>query len=127
MTDPVKGKISSGFGTRVHPVTRVVSFHNGVDIAVSEGTPVLAPEVGTIIATWTHSKGGNSLAMITENETRYGFAHLKNFQVQRGDKVQEGEQIATSGNTGASTGAHLHFTVKKNDKWENPQHYFSFL
>lgn len=126
MRAPVKGRVTSGFGSRVHPITGKRSFHNGVDIAVPIGTPVLAPENGRICEVWDHPKGGKCIAMKTTMGTRYGFAHLSQQSRKVGDLVFEGDTIALSGNTGASTGAHVHFTVKKGELWMDPARYFHF-
>lgn len=126
MRAPVTGRVTSGFGKRVHPITKKESFHNGVDIAVPVGTEVVAPENGKIVEVWDHAKGGFCIAMRTTMGTRYGFAHLSKRIRKVGDIVFEGEVIALSGNTGASTGPHVHFTVKKNEQWVDPDKYFVF-
>jgi len=126
MRAPVKGRITSGFGDRIHPITKKKSFHNGIDIAVPVGTPVLAPENGRITEVWDHLKGGVCLAMVSSSGTRYGFAHLSRRLRKINERVIEGEEIALSGTTGASTGPHLHFTVKKGGQWQDPDKYFIF-
>jgi len=126
LINPLTGRISSKFGTRIHPVSGVKSFHNGVDISVAIGTKVAAPDDGIISEYWDHKTGGKSLAMISGNGFRYGFAHLSRRLVTKGTKVKAGQIIAESGNTGLGTGAHLHFTVKINNEWVDPLKYFSF-
>jgi murein DD-endopeptidase MepM/ murein hydrolase activator NlpD len=116
---PVRGKITSNFGYRVHPITKENLFHNGIDISCHLSTPVLAPDDGIIIEQWEHPTGGISLAMVKGN-VRFGFAHLSGYSCNLGDRVKKGEVIAYSGNTGRSTGPHLHFTMKINDEWVNP-------
>jgi len=123
---PVSGRITSHFGKRRHPVTGIYSFHNGVDIACRQGTPIVAPDYGTITEVWDHALGGKCLAMVSLKDIRYGFAHLSERSVQKGQSVVEGQQIALSGNTGRSTGPHLHFTVRIKGIWENPLKYFSY-
>lgn len=124
--DPIIGKITSPFGKRKHPVTGIVSFHNGVDIACPAGTAIVAPAHGTIHRLWTDPRGGMCLSMLTPEGVRYGFAHLENRLVKAGQEVREGDVIALSGNTGHSTGPHLHFTVKVNGVWQDPVKYFDF-
>lgn len=124
--NPVIGKISSPFGKRKHPVTGVMSFHKGVDIACPAGTAVVAPADGKIHKLWTHPRGGMCLSMVTPDGIRYGFAHLENRLVKEGQDVKEGDVIALSGNTGHSTGPHLHFTVQVEGKWRDPLEYFDF-
>lgn len=119
-TAPCTGRISSKFGNRIHPITRIKTFHNGIDIAVPSGTPVIAPADGKITESWNHDRGGICLAMVTADGVRFGFAHLSKRLVVVGTKVKAGEVIALSGNTGASTGPHLHFTIKINGSWVDP-------
>ncbi|PKN85401.1 MAG: hypothetical protein CVU46_11150 [Chloroflexi bacterium HGW-Chloroflexi-8] len=128
MVTPVKGRVSSKFGYRIHPITKEKkSFHNGVDISAPEGTPIVAPVAGKITEFWTHDRGGHCLALTSaDGLLRFGFAHLSKRFVSRGAVVKQGELIANVGNTGVSTGAHLHFTMKKNGSWIDPQLHFSF-
>ncbi|MCK9452869.1 MAG: M23 family metallopeptidase [Bacteroidales bacterium] len=126
MITPLKGRISSKFGQRKHPITGVVSFHNGLDIAASIGTPVVAPSDAIVQRVWNHPKGGKSLSIITPAGLRFGFAHLSKRLVKEGDKVSAGQAIALVGTTGASTGPHLHFTVSKQGQFIDPLKYFTF-
>ena len=118
---PVAGcvRVTSPFGPRVHPVTGAQSHHSGVDIACPEGTPVTAPASGVVLATWIDERFGGGLSLTIECGTmRYGFAHLSQVLVARGQQVGRGELIARSGGTpgtreaGRSTGPHLHLTVR---------------
>ena len=127
MIPPIKGKVTSKFGYRVHPVTKIKgSFHNGVDIAAPVGTIVVAPEDGRITEVWDNATGGKCIAMCSMDGKRYGFAHLNRQIAKLNQFVVAGEVIAESGNTGASTGPHVHFTVKINGSWVNPENYFKF-
>lgn len=123
---PVKGRISSKFGDRVHPVTKRKSFHNGVDIAAPHGTDIVAPANAKVINIWNHPTGGLSLAIATVDNVRFGFAHLSSTICKVGDVVKMGQVIAKVGNSGLSTGAHLHFTMKINDIFVDPQKYINF-
>lgn len=124
---PMNGRITSRFGPRNHPITgKIGSFHNGIDIAAPIGTDIVAPDYGRISEVWTHEKGGKCMAMIGRTGIRFGFAHLDQQLKKVGDIVNMGDVIAKCGNTGASTGAHLHFTVKQNGNWVNPETYFKF-
>lgn len=105
------GKITSRFGNRKHPITGVISFHNGIDIAAPTGTPILAPFNGKVINTYTHSTGGLSMIIETDDGYLKGYAHLKNYAVYKNDRVKRGQKIGEVGSTGAVTGPHLHFTV----------------
>lgn len=126
MRTPLKGRITSRYGSRVHPISGKRVFHNGVDISASVGSGIVAPENGKITEVWDHERGGVCLAMVSTMGTRYGFAHLSKRLRKIGDLVFEGEVIAESGNSGASTGPHLHFTVKKGAHWMDPERYFHF-
>lgn len=124
--NPVIGKVSSRFGQRKHPVSKIESFHNGVDIGCPAGTNIIAPADGKILRVWTHPKGGLSLSMMTLDGIRYGFAHLHSVKVKRVQLVKEGEVIALTGNSGITTGPHLHFTVQKNGVFTDPLLDFDF-
>lgn len=112
MKFPVQGKISSPFGDRIHPITKVKSFHNGIDIACKEDTKVICPADGVVIGRYSNEKGGNQLIIQHTNGYITGYAHLNSISVKFNQSVKQGQIIALTGNTGASTGAHLHFTLK---------------
>lgn len=124
--NPLNGKITSRFGKRKHPVTGMYSFHNGIDIACKIGTRIVAPDNGVISEIWDHVLGGKCIAMVSSKGTRFGFAHLSERTVVKGQTVVEGQEIARSGNTGRTTGPHLHFTVKINGNWTNPTNIFNY-
>lgn len=119
----VRGRLSSNFGYRTHPISGRRIFHNGIDIAAATGTAVYAYADGKV----THVAQDNTLGkFITIDhggglQTRY--LHLSAFRVNVGDKVTAGERIGSVGNTGYSTGSHLHFEVIKNGTFVNPLNY----
>jgi murein DD-endopeptidase MepM/ murein hydrolase activator NlpD len=118
---PVSGaRLSSGFGSRFHPIDRKVKFHAGLDLAVPLNTPVKAAADGVIeFAGWNGGYG--NLVIIRHpdgRETRYG--HLNKIMVSEGEKVSAGQQFAISGSTGKSTGPHLHFEMRENGEVVNP-------
>ena len=120
---PTNGWISSNFGYRVSPFTGRREFHKGLDIATREGTPIIAPADGTVTYSGKKWLIGN---MITIDHgygviTRYG--HLNTLLKNKGEKVKRGEVIAKVGNTGRSTGPHLHYEVRLNGVPVNPIHY----
>jgi murein DD-endopeptidase MepM/ murein hydrolase activator NlpD len=117
---PVKGKISSGYGMRLHPVTRKRSFHNGIDIKAKRGTGVLAPMDGTVIAAGRAGLLGRLVKIQTKNGMIMYFAHLTRYKCRRGQRVKKGQLIGTVGSSGRATGPHLHFSVKQNSKYLNP-------
>lgn len=116
----VEGRITSGFGMRVHPVTGMKgSFHNGVDVAAPIGTEVCAPCDGVVREVYRHPTGGLTLIVgDDEREVRFGFCHLSKVFWAVGTKFYRGGLIALTGNTGRTTGAHCHFTVKAGGRWE---------
>lgn len=118
-------KVSSGFGTRNNPFTKQSQFHNGIDIPAPSKTPVYAPIDGEVTLNSYHVAGGNQI-VIQNGDIRFGFAHL--FEKPKfaiGDKIKKGQQIGLIGNTGTSTGSHLHFTMKINDVFIDPRKAFS--
>ncbi len=120
---PVRGKISSGFGSRADPFTGVRRFHNGLDIVNSPGTPIMAAMVGTVEDVgFNNNYGYYVILRHTGYQTLYG--HLSRFVVHRGQKVQQGEKIGELGTTGYSTGPHLHFSIFRNGEAVDP---LSFL
>ncbi len=117
------GYITSGFGYRSRPKAGASTYHQGVDIGVSTGTSVMASSAGTVtVAGW---QGGYGNVVYIEHEngvtTRYG--HLSRILVKKGDRVYQGQKIALSGNTGNSTGPHLHFEYRINGTAQNPLNY----
>ena len=121
---PVKGWISSRFGYRESPFTGRREFHRGLDIANRSGTPIIAPADGLVTFA---SKKGLMGYMVTIDHgfgmvTRYG--HLKKILKKKGKRVKRGETIALMGNTGRSTGPHVHYEVRLNGVAVNPMNYF---
>ena len=120
---PAKGWISSRFGYRISPFTGRRELHAAYDIANREGSPIISPANG--IVTFVGKKGAyGNLVMIDHGYglvTRYG--HLKSIDVKRGSKVRRGEVIAKMGNTGRSTGPHVHYEVRLNGVPVNPEKY----
>ncbi len=117
---PVIGKISSGYGMRLHPVTRRRSFHNGIDIKARRGTSVVAPMDGVVIAAGRAGLLGRLVKIQTRNGMIMYFAHLTRYKCRRGQRVKKGQLIGTVGSSGRATGPHLHFSVKQNSKYLNP-------
>ncbi len=119
---PLKAiSVSSAFGSRYHPVYKTWSFHNGTDLGASEGTPVYAVHSGKVTHVGWDSGGGGNIVVIDHGggiQTLY--MHLSQPLVSAGQSVNGGQQVALSGNTGTSTGPHLHFTVKVNGVATDP-------
>ena len=112
---PVKGKITSKFGYRNAPTSGSYTWHNGVDIAVPVGTKVRSPWAGKVASVFSNAAGGTQMIVEHYNGYKTGYAHLSEWKAQKGDNVHTGRVIALSGNTGNSTGPHLHFTLAGKD------------
>ena len=118
---PVKsGKITSKFGNRNHPVLKSVKFHRGVDIAVSLGTPVYAGIKGIVTFAGKRGNYGNLVEIEGSDGIKVRYAHLSKIDVVTGQKVLDGEKVAETGNTGMSTGPHLHYEIIVDDSPVNP-------
>lgn len=118
---PVITKISSPFGYRTNPVTKKSQFHNGIDLPVPIGTKVKSPMDGTIENVYSNKEGGNQVVILHANGYRTGYAHLSQALVKKGDKVKKGDTVALSGNSGISTGPHVHLTLKDaSGNWMDP-------
>ena len=120
---PVRGYLSATFGNRLDPFTGRPDFHPGIDISTPIGTKVVAPADGIVLSTGV--QGGYGNAIIIDHGygvvSRYG--HLEGFNVQPGQQVRRGDVIAFVGNTGGSTGPHLHYEVWVRDQAQNPIHF----
>ncbi|MDR6240876.1 M23 family metallopeptidase [Aureibacter tunicatorum] len=117
-------RLSSGFGTRMHPILKRWRLHEGVDYSAPKGTPIYATGDGKVVTVKSNFGGYGKEVVIDHGfgfTTRY--AHMQSFNVKRGQKVKRGECIGFVGNTGRSTAPHLHYEVRKNDKPVNPIHY----
>jgi len=117
---PLSGKLSSGFGWRNDPFTGLRSFHAGLDVSVPSGTAIRASSDGKISAVGYNSIYGNFVIVTHSTEYQTMYAHLNRVLVRNGAVVTQGAIIAQSGNTGRSTGPHLHFSVYKNNRAINP-------
>ena len=120
-----KGNIASGFGFRYHPIYKVMRMHDGIDITARIGTPIYATGDGVVIANDATSSGMGIVCTINHGygyETIYG--HMSKLKAKPGMKVKRGEIIGWVGNSGLSTGPHLHYKILKNGKAVNPVNYF---
>ena len=117
----ISPRISSKFNlNRKHPITGRVRPHNGTDFAVPIGTPVLAPGDGVVVKAVRHAFAGNYLVIRHGRQYTTRFLHLSKFLVKPGDRVRRGQKIALSGNTGRSTGPHLHYEFHVNNRPVDP-------
>lgn len=120
--EPVAGRpvITSPFGRRVHPITGNLQNHSGVDLGVPRGTPVVSPGMGTVANVWVDDTCGQGVRVQHGDGYETVYCHLDRVTVGVGDKVSAGHQIALSGNTGRSTGPHLHYAIKKDGVYIDP-------
>jgi len=125
--NPLKGKIiiTSPFGNRIHPVTGATQFHNGVDLIQNPASSTLGANIyasapGKVIANFFNDLGGFSI-IIDSGYARFGYAHLQSASPLKVDTiVRKGQIIGKVGNSGRSTGPHLHFTLRLNGQLVNP-------
>jgi murein DD-endopeptidase MepM/ murein hydrolase activator NlpD len=118
--------ISSVFGMRMDPIYKRMAMHRGLDFASSIGTPVYATGDGVVKETRLTDKGYGKEVVIDHGfgyTTRYG--HLHEILVDQGQAIKRGKIIGTIGNSGKSTGPHLHYEVRENGRAVNPKHYYA--
>lgn len=130
---PCNGPITSGFGRRVAPVPGASEYHNGWDIGVPVGTPVNTIADGKVIAVGPAKGYGNWVAIdhgiINGTRVTSEYGHLSSWNVSYGQIVKKGQVVAKSGNTGYSSGPHLHITIREGNfqgKAVNPNKYIKF-
>lgn len=112
--------ISSGYGYRTHPITKKLNFHNGIDIPAPKNTSVLASDDGIVIFAGYKNGYGNVVEIEHFDNKKTLYAHNNSIVANIGQVVKKGQVIAKVGSTGNSTGNHVHFEVKINDKRINP-------
>ena len=120
---PTSGRLTSGFGYRIHPILKKRRMHKGIDIVSGYGSNVKAAMGGVVTYSGQMGSYGNLVVIDHQNgfETRY--AHNSRLKVKKGEKVRQGQTIALVGNTGRSNGTHLHFEIWKNGEAIDPAHY----
>ena len=118
---PIRGRITSGFGNRRSPFTRGRSFHDGLDIAAVLGSPVRAAMAGRVESVGFDNVYGNFVIIYHADGYKTLYGHLDSYDVRSGAYVDTDSIIGYVGNTGQSTGSHLHFTVYKNGTSINPR------
>lgn len=114
---------SSVYGWRTDPFTQQRALHEGVDFSAEIGTPIVAAAGGVVVSAEQHPEYGNLLEIDHGNGYSTRYAHISAFHVQTGQMVRRGQRVAEVGNTGRSTGAHLHFEVRYNGASVNPSRF----
>lgn len=121
---PVSGTVTSRYGTR-EPTEIISANHKGIDIGANTGTPIYASIAGTV--TLVSDEGDYGTHVKIENEDILTiYAHCSEILVKEGDKIKKGDKIALVGSTGNSTGPHLHFEVRRNNRTVNPEYIVDF-
>jgi murein DD-endopeptidase MepM/ murein hydrolase activator NlpD len=120
---PIPGWVTSGFGFRINPFTGLNQMHEAIDISNRIGTPVIAPSDGIVSDIGSESGYGKIIILSHSFGITTRFGHLSKTCVKVGQKVKRGDKIAEVGNTGQSTGPHLHYEVRLNGIPANPMRY----
>ncbi len=120
---PVVGLITDGYGRRKDPFTGRLAFHRGLDISARRGTPIKAPADGIVVFAGRNGAIGRMVRLSHDFGFTTVYGHLDKILVEPGDEVRRGDEIGLLGNSGRSTGPHLHYEVHHEGKSENPLYY----
>ena len=118
------GRISAGYGWRIHPIYKTRKFHDGMDFTGNIGLPIYATGDGVIKSVGNQRGYGKKIVIDHGYGYQTIYAHLNGYNVKKRQKVKRGEVIGFLGNTGKSTGPHLHYEVRKNNKTLDPINYY---
>ncbi len=122
---PVNGEVTSPFGDRIDPVTKQYGLHTGTDFLAAVGTQVKSAITGTVIEVKKSNVSLGNHVKIKNADIVTVYAHCSEIKVAEGDKVNQGDIIALSGNTGKTSGPHLHFEVLKDGRYVDPERVIS--
>lgn len=115
-----------GYGNRVHPVLKVKKLHSGTDFIAKYGTPVLSTADGKVTKIIHQETGyGNQITVTHSRNLKTTYSHLSEINVELGEKVSQYQAIAKVGNSGASTGPHLHYEIEEDNKKVDPATYIN--
>jgi murein DD-endopeptidase MepM/ murein hydrolase activator NlpD len=120
---PVRGGVSSEFGRRLSPWSKEPEFHGGLDISADRGTPVRAPASGQVFFAGPHGEFGLTVILDHGQDIRTIYGHLSKIMVAQNQRVERGSEIALTGNTGRSSGPHLHYEILVKGQPVNPRAY----
>jgi len=118
-----EASLGSTFGWRIDPITGRSALHTGLDFPATPGTPIYAAAGGMVVTQEFHSQYGNMLEVDHGNNLITRYAHTSKVLVKKGDLIKRGQKIAEVGNTGRSTGPHLHFEVLVQGVPQDPQNF----
>lgn len=120
---PVRGSVNSEFGRRLSSWSGSEEFHSGIDIGSDRGTLVMAPAPGIVIFSGSNTDYGNTVIIDHGQDVKSLYGHLQKVLVAQGQKVERGQTIALTGNTGKSSGPHLHYEIRVKGHPVNPRRY----
>jgi murein DD-endopeptidase MepM/ murein hydrolase activator NlpD len=122
---PVRGWVTSPFGNRTSPFSGILKFHEGLDVAAQTGTPVMAPADGVVVKAGFSTGYGNMVEISHGYGIKTVFAHNSRLNVKAGQRIRRGDVICYVGDSGSSTGPHLHYEVRLNGLPVNPVKYMN--
>lgn len=117
---PVSGKVTSGFGSRFHPILGYARMHRGIDLRATYGAPIAAAADGRVAAAGWHGGYGRQVSIAHGGGIETTYAHMSRMAVSAGQAVRKGQVIGYVGSSGLSTGPHVHYEVYKNGRVVNP-------
>jgi murein DD-endopeptidase MepM/ murein hydrolase activator NlpD len=120
---PVAGKITSPYGMRSDPFTGEQRFHHGLDVAAPEGEPIFSANGGRVVFAGELGNLGSAVVVQGDDGARIIYGHLGRLEVSAGQRIEAGQKLAEVGNTGRSTGPHLHLQVELQGQTINPLDY----
>ncbi|HUM15160.1 MAG TPA: M23 family metallopeptidase [Candidatus Nitrosotalea sp.] len=120
---PVRGPLNSRFGMRPSPWTGDQEFHRGLDISAHRGTPVAAPASGTVFFAGDGGEYGTTVILDHGHDLRSLYGHLQEIRVKHGQHVERGQVIALTGNTGRTSGPHLHYEIQVRGQAVDPRQF----
>jgi murein DD-endopeptidase MepM/ murein hydrolase activator NlpD len=122
---PVRGWVTSPFGNRTSPFSGIVKFHEGIDVAAQTGMPIMAPADGVVVKAGFSTGYGNMVEISHGYGIKTVFAHNSRLNVKAGQRIKRGDVICYVGDSGSSTGPHLHYEVRLNGLPVNPTKYMN--
>ncbi|HEX6740893.1 MAG TPA: M23 family metallopeptidase [Sphingomicrobium sp.] len=120
MRMPVRGRVTSGFGSRFHPILGYARMHSGLDLAAAYGSPIVAAADGRVVSAGWHGGYGQLVKIVHTGGLATMYGHMSRIVAHSGESVRQGQVIGYVGSTGLSTGPHLHYEVLKNGRAVNP-------
>jgi murein DD-endopeptidase MepM/ murein hydrolase activator NlpD len=120
---PIRGEVNSEFGSRLSPWSSTPEFHSGIDIGAAPGTPIRAPAAGVVAFAGTHPEYGLTVVIDHGQEIRSVYGHLSRIARRSGEPLERGAVLGFTGNSGRSSGPHLHYEILVHGRPVNPRAY----